>query len=305
MPHLTEHIKTLLKKISLPEEAVKVLSDVEARLDSDESFAKRFDKVAHDYMSSNLEINAAVSAIEQIAQDFGENVFTLNFVFLINNSEELLKRYREQSISDKIYWRTMDDLRCKLLECRECEGVYGTFVPSWFNGFFRMTRFALGRFQYEMSEFSCEGGYTTRSGHFLEHGSPIVIFHIPSSGISLTDEVRYDSYRQAFDFFNDKFNGGPVIFCCGSWLLYPAHEFFLPKGSNILRFMHDFEIVRSRETDEFNNAWRVFGRYANLPYNELPRNTSLRKAYANWLESGNKAGDGYGIFIFDGEKIIT
>ncbi|NLB36646.1 MAG: hypothetical protein GX824_05005, partial [Clostridiales bacterium] len=96
-----------------------------------------------------------------------------------------------------------------------------------------------------------------------------------------------------------------VIFCCGSWLLYPAHEFFLPKGSNILRFMHDFEIVRSRETDEFNNAWRVFGRYANLPYNELPRNTSLRKAYANWLESGNKAGDGYGIFIFDGEKIIT
>lgn len=305
MPHLTEHIKTLLKKISLPEEAVKVLSDVEARLDSDESFAKRFDKVAHDYMSSNLEINAAVSAIAQIAQDFGENVFTLNFVFLINNSEELLKRYREQSISDKIYWRTMDDLRCKLLECRECEGVYGTFVPSWFNGFFRMTRFALGRFQYEMSEFNCEGGYTTRSGHFLEHGSPIVNFHIPSSGISLTDEVRYDSYRRAFDFLNDKFNGGPVIFCCGSWLLYPAHEFFLPKGSNILRFMHDFEIVRSRETDEFNNAWRVFGRYANLPYNELPRNTSLRKAYANWLESGNKAGDGYGIFIFDGEKIIT
>jgi hypothetical protein len=294
-----------MKKINLPMEAVKVISDIEVHLDSDKAFANRFDEIVHEYMFNELDIKIALAAVAEIAEEFGENVFTLNFVFLLNNTEELFKRYKEQGISEEIYWRTMDDLRCKLLECKECEGVYGSFVPSWFNGFFRMTRFALGRFQYEMSEFNCEGGYTTRSGHFLEHGSPIVNFHIPSSGISLTDDVRFDSYRRAFDFFKDKFNGGPVVFCCGSWLLYSAHEKFLPKSSNILRFMHDFEIVRSKETDEFNNAWRVFGRYADLPYNQLPRDTSLRKAYADWLEAGNKAGDGYGVIIFDGEKIIT
>ena len=73
---------------------------------------------------------------------------------------------------------------------------------------------------------------------------------------------------------------------------------------NIRKFLRDFELVYSVETDNFDDIWRVFGRYSKLPYNELPRDTALRKAYAEWLCSGHKSGVGLGLFAFDGEKII-
>lgn len=305
MPHITDHIKLFFNKINIPSEAAAAFITVERRLDSDKDFAERFDKIVYDYMFDDLIMDEALASIRKIAEDFGENVFTLNFVFLLNNTEELLNRYRREGVSDEIYWDTMDDLRCKLLECIECEGVPGIFVPGWYNGFFRMSRFALGRFQYEVSVFKHEGGYTTKSGHFLKDGSPIINFHIPSSGVSLTDEIRYDSYKRAFERYKDMFGGDKVVFCCGSWLLYPKHEEFLPKNLNILLFMRDFEIVRFSESDDFGNAWRVFGKHADLPPKELPRDTALRKAYAEWLEAGNNTGDGYGVIVFDGENIIT
>ena len=95
-----------------------------------------------------------------------------------------------------------------------------------------------------------------------------------------------------------------MLFCCGSWLLYPRHREFLPEKSNILRFLDDFEIVSWAEKENFGDAWRVFGRYSELPVEQLPRDTSLRRAYADWLAAGNKTGDGYGLFLFDGEKIV-
>ena len=58
------------------------------------------------------------------------------------------------------------------------------------------------------------------------------------------------------------------------------------------------------ETDEFDNAWRIYGADGNKPADELPRNTSIQRAYADWLKKGNKAGWGYGIFLFDGQQFI-
>ena len=72
----------------------------------------------------------------------------------------------------------------------------------------------------------------------------------------------------------------------------------------IRKFVSDFELIYSHETEEFDDIWRVFGRYAGLPYNELPRDTALRRAYAEWLCAGNKSGVGLGVFAFDGEKIL-
>ena len=68
--------------------------------------------------------------------------------------------------------------------------------------------------------------------------------------------------------------------------------------------MDDFEIVGSAEKEGFPNGWRVFGKYSDLPYDQLPRDTSLRRAYADWLIDGNPGGDAFGVFVFDGEKIL-
>ncbi len=304
MKHNTEFIQNLMNKINFPEEAKVVFTKILNRLDADSEFAKPFDIAYRSYMFPNAAvIKPALASISRMAEKFGENEYTMHMVFILSCMEELYRRYKIFGYSDEIYYQSADDLRCKLIECMDCEEVPGTFVASWNDGMLRMDRFALGRFQFEKDHFTHKGGFVTKCGYKIEENSTVINFHIPSSGITLTDDVRLDSYKKAYEFYKDCFDG-PVIFCCGSWLLYPEHRKFLPENSNILRFMDDFEMISVGESEEFHNGWRVFGKDSDLPITQLPEKTSLQRAYKKWLLDGNKAGDGYGIIVFDGEKIL-
>jgi len=303
MLHYSEYVKNLIK--NYPSEAQEVFTDVEKRLDGEPELGEPFDKLIEDYMiNETVELNPALEAVDALAEKSGINENTLEFVFIMNCTEILHEKYIAAGIPEEVFTESVDDLRCKLLECIECEGVPGTFVAGWNNGFLKMRRFAYGRFQYEVSTYNFDFDFITSCGKKIVKGDKYINFHIPSSGIPLTDEVRLASYRKAYPHYKDIFPDGKVVFGCGSWLLYPRHREFLPPHLNILKFMDDFEIVCWEEQDHFGNDWRVFGHYSDLPYNELPRDTSLRKAYAEWLCAGNKAGDGFGVFVFDGEKIL-
>lgn len=304
MPHLSEHVILLMQRCSFPDEAARVFTRVENRLDREADFAAKFDDAVNGYMTEKVgSLGKALDKIRALAKKCGENSYTLEFVFLMNCTEELLRRYRKAGISEDIYWAGMDDLRCKLLECMECEEVCGTFVADWNDGFFRMERFALGRFQFEPVHSELPT-FTAACGHVIKKGSPMINFHIPSSGISLTDDVRYDSYKRAYEFFRDFCGEGPMVMRCHSWLLFPGHRKFLPENSNILRFMNDFEIIESKEKDNFGDGWRVFGKDSDLPVEQLPERTALQRAYKQWLCDGNKVGSALGIIVFDGEKIL-
>ena len=62
--------------------------------------------------------------------------------------------------------------------------------------------------------------------------------------------------------------------------------------------------VEILEKHDFHDAWRIFGYESDLPFDQLPRDTTLRKAYADWLSAGNKGGSGFGLIAFDGDKIL-
>jgi hypothetical protein len=126
---------------------------------------------------------------------------------------------------------------------------------------------------------------------------------IDAYGVPLTDEVRYDSYRRAKEFFFPDCDK-PCAFVCSSWLLYPGYENYIPDRLNIKRFRHDFTVLSYNESDSFGNGWRVFGGKADLPASELPRDTTQRRVFADYCEKGGKHGGGYGVFFFDGEKIV-
>lgn len=304
MKHNTEFIQNLMVKLSFPQNAIDEFTRVLNRLDSEPDFAKAFDTAYQSYMFPTAgQLNMALAAISRAAKKFGENEYTMHFVFILSCTEELRERYLRLGIDEQIFWDSVDDLRCKLIECIDCEEVPGTFVAGWNDGFFRMTRFALGRFQFEKTDFTEPGGFVTKSGCKIEENSTVINFHIPSSGIPLTDEVRLDAYKKAYEFFKDGFDG-PVIFCCGSWLLYPEHRKFLPENSNILRFMDDFELVSWKDEENFHNGWRIFGKDSDLPVEQLPERTALQRAYKKWFLDGGKGGSGFGVIVFDGEKIV-
>ncbi|MCQ2485773.1 MAG: acyltransferase domain-containing protein [Clostridia bacterium] len=305
MKHNTEFIQSFMARYSYPEEAVTEFTRIEKRLDSEAAFGADMDKIVEDYMFPEADgMHEALEAVKALSEKYGENEYTMDFIFILNCVPILKERYDKAGIDEKIFWDSADDLRCKLIECIDCEEVPGTFVAGWNDGFFKMTRFAYGRFQYEVCTYNWENDFTFSCGKVMHPGDTYINFHIPSSGIPLTDEVRLASYKEAYKHYKHLFPDGNVIFGCGSWLLYPRHREFLPKHLNILKFMDDFEVVGSAEKEGFPNGWRVFGKDSDLPYDQLPRDTTLRKAYADWLIAGNPGGDAFCVFLFDGEKIV-
>ncbi len=305
MKHNTQFIQDFMKHYDYPEEAIKEFTRLLQRLDDEEKFGNEFDIFVNGYMYPEADgLREALEGVDALGIKYEENECTMEFVFLLLCAPILRERYIEKGIGEKLFWESASDFKYKLIECIKCEEVPGTFVAGWNDGLFKMERFTFGRFQYEESEFERDE-YKLKCGKVLKPGDTYINFHIPSSGVPLSDEVRLDSYKKAYENYKHLFPDGLVVFGCHSWLLYPKHREFLPKNLNILRFMDDFEIIESDENDEgFSNGWRVFDKYSDLPYDQLPQDTALRKAYAQWLISGHKGGNGYGFIVFDGEKIL-
>lgn len=305
MKFLSENFIEIEKRAGFPAQAKTVLEKTASELDSNRNFGDALEKIRKGFMYGKSDnFSPYVKKSHEIAEAYGVNQYTLDLVYVMTCCELLRKRYKRAGIPEQIYWDGINDLRCKLLECMECEHTVGSFVADWNGGFLKMNRFALGRFQYEYDTFDRD--YTTKSGIVIKKGDESLNFHIPSSGIPLTDEIRMNSYKKAYDFFKDRrTKDGYLLLRCGSWLLYPEHEKFLDKNSNILRFLHDFEIYDWAYRDNFGDDWRIWGHYSDLPLEERPSDTKLRAAYKKWMMSGHKTGYGCGIILFDGEKIVT
>lgn len=297
------YIGKFIDRIEIPSEAKEVILQTGKKFFSDETASDVFFRLKTDYMSGRVLLPDILAAIGRLSTEVNIPEYTLRYIFLVYCTDILLENYKKKNIDELIYWDTMDDLRCKLLECHDVMGIWGTFVQDWFDGIFKMTVFALGRFQYEEIPYAWEA--YEKKGVLLKKGDKVYNIHIPSSGRPFDRAARIESYRRAYEFFGFKEKGGKQILVCRSWLLYKELERILPVNSRIVDFIHDFDIVASEEQENFNDSWRVFGRYHKLPLEQLPTDTTLRKAIVNHLSNGGKMGIGSGIIVFDGERIVN
>jgi len=253
---------------------------------------------------SDISEEALVKSMRQRANDLNEHEYTFALYLLLISAERLRKQYKIQGISDEIFWDSLMDIKYKLRECKELHNIWGTFVFGWFPGFYRMARFALGRFQYDLCKYWWQTPY--KYGYkVIEKDSPVLSTHIPSSGVPITKDLRIESYKKAYEFTTEMKGYRPLAIVCDTWLFYPEHRNFLPKGCNILDFMNDFEIIESVETEGFPDDWRIFGAASKLPPDQWPTGTSLQRAFAERVRAGLPTGIGRGILIFDGEKIVN
>lgn len=284
-----EFLTRFLERFSYPPEACAALLAAHQRICACPQAADVFSALCDAYCAGVLDYAAANKEVVIAAQAAEVHEYTALLLFYLRLAQPLEALYAQRAIAPEIYKDTLSDLRYKAWECYTVHGVWGTFVAFWNEGFFNLTRFALGRLQYELSLLPCD---CTVQGVFLSKGTQVVNVHIPSSG-PLRKEDCEASFAQAKSFFGRQ----TTIFMCDSWLLFPAHRDFLPQHSNILMFMDFFTIVSQKETTEFRDAWRVFGKPAEPPYTDLPEETSLQRAYAAWLRAGNCGGTGVGVFI--------
>lgn len=211
-------------------------------------------------------------------------------------SAEMRTIYAERGYDEEVFRDSLLDLGIWTKVTMRDLHIVGMKNLDWYSHQLRCDMFRLGRMQYHL--ISHGGKDYSAGGYSVKKGDTVINMHIPE-GDSLTKEKRIDSYKRAFKFFGGKYN----TFTCHSYLFYEKHLDFLPQNSNIRDFMGDFHLYDFTEKEGDDNLWRIFNQRESYDPKTLPRDTSLRRAYAEHLErEGFKVGAGRGIFFFDGEK---
>lgn len=244
----------------------------------------------------NNDINCDYTQITELADSAGIKAgvhpYTAELLIFVCLSKRLKELYKERSLSEEMFHNTMLDLRYKVEECKTVRGIVGSFVAYWFAGFFNLTRFALGRLQFEIKPF---GETYEKDGRKLLPDSPVINVHIPRSLAPLDKESCDRSFELAKEFFKEK-TGGVCAFVCNSWLLFPENKNILSKESNTYKFMIRFDIVKWNYNKDGKDLWRLFDT-EDRNFNRLPADSSMRRAYIDYLKKGGVLGSGYGVFF--------
>lgn len=295
---MRQYLIDFLKEFDYPEEARAELLEAFDKIEADglasselNDFIRMYDEtVSPDYKD-------IFSRTQRMADSCGAHKYKIELLIFIFFSRKLKERYIERGIDLSIWHNSMLDLKYKLLECKAVKNIWGAFVAWWFPGFFDLTRFALGRLQFETSKYDQED--YTRDGKTVKKGETVIGVHIPRT-LTPLDKKSYDeAFDMAREFFKDKVGDTPMAFVCCSWLLYPDNLDILPEKSNVRKFMLEFEIINKFDDKpgEYADMWRLFDMDYTGNFDDYPEDSSLRRAFKAHLKNGGKTGEGYGIFF--------
>lgn len=286
---IKQKAQDLMQKLDFPTDAQKEMLSILDKLLKNCDFLD----IIKQYENDSFDFDLMLSNMKAIAEKCNICPYSAYMILFICMSERLHKLYNEKGIDDTIFYNTMLDLRYKLEECKLVHNQIGTFVPKWYKGFFEMKIFALGRLQFEINHtwFDCKV-----NGKTIPKGTKVLSVHIPRTGTKLEHSLVLESYKNAKHFFKDEFNED-IIFICNSWLLYPWNRTVLKDGSNLALFYDDFTVVQSGEYNNYSEIWRLFDCLYDGNPDNLPSDTSLRRAYIERIKSNLPIGHGTGVII--------
>ena len=294
------YLQDFMPRCDFPDEAIASLLKDYDTVHRDPHCGAQFDALVLLFDKDLLDrYQDALDCLRRLAEQVDVPYQAVHMLYLLCLSRRTRELYEARGISEQIYWMTMKDMTWKLLECHRFVEIWGTNTAPWFERFFRLTRFALGRLQFEpnISPQRYEKG-----GVILEPGDLVLGVHIPSCG-PLDEDACMDAFRQAAEFFADLFGEKPAAFRCNSWLLYKEHGRILPEGSNIRKFMNFFDVIETR-TSSGGDLWRIFYRKDTDDLSKLPQKAILQRAYVKMLQEGTPPGAGIGYFFLKDGKIM-
>ena len=133
----------------------------------------------------------------------------------------------------------------------------------------------------------------------MSHGDKVLDIHIPAIG-PMTIELCADSINRASDFFTEYLSERHFkAFSCCSWFLDMQFEEFLSETSNVIRFQREF-FLYPIPVGASESLWRIFGEGALKSHvKDYPRNTSMQKSAAAFLEEGGHLRAGGSFYLKD------
>ena len=288
---MRQYLEAFFEEFEYEKEDKEYLLSVYDKICADEFAASCFKEAIGLYdLTIECDYRRIINLAEMAAKKLYLYEYTTELLVFCCLTKKLKERYDEKGISKEIFVTTIKDFRYQMEVCKNVKGIIGTPCSDWCIGFVAMTRFGLGRFQYEVIKFNAD---YTKDGKTLTPESLVLNVHIPASGQPLSGELALDSFERAKEFYKDII-GEPFAFKCSSWLLYPEHEQMLSHESNIYRFMQMFDIIGNGIKKNNGDLYRIFGTDELRP-EFLPENTSLQRAYKKHLLNGGKTGYGVGV----------
>jgi len=286
--NLKEKFLDYLTIFSVEEENAKPLLEAQEQLLSDKTCENILKNEIEAYRSFDFNFERFTDAAIKSADAVGIHPYQARFIYSALLSNYALPYYERAGLTKEVWLDSMFGLRWEADMNLSRRGVYGV-NSEWFKRFLVAERVAFGRLQYNR----LEAGVEYKSERFdLKPDTPVITVHIPTDKrMPFSPENRYASYKRASEYYAKFFDGGKVIFRCGTWLLNPIHKKILPEGSNIRSFVDDFELVPSTYKANPADFWRIFGTesYDGKPEN-LPEHGALQKAYKKLLTEGGEIG---------------
>lgn len=291
---MRQYLEDFFRSYEYPEDdAAVLLKAYDKIVENPEEYAMWKQAVSLYDESIDCDYKKIIEVAVEVAERLYLHEYTTELLIFICLSYRAKDVYKENGIDEEIFHANMLDLRYKLEECKLVKGIVGTFVSDWFIGFFKLTRFTLGRLQFEVNSFNYE---YEKDGKVLTPESKVIHVHIPRTNTPLSEDSCQEAFKRAKEFFADQV-GETCAFVCSSWLLYPENETIIPPHTNIYKFMKLFDIIRTGIDKERRNLWRFFDTDEKNP-DKLPTDTSLRRAFVEHMKKGGKIGAGVGVFFF-------
>lgn len=197
---------------------------------------------------------------------------TASLLIYISLLEKAYSDFKARMDNTDIFFDTAKRISDSAKDFFKENGKYGLYDYRFIANHVRGNIIRLGEFEYQY------GSYEDKKA---------VILHLPD-GADLSKEKRLASYNLARKYFGDYTIVGD------SWLLYPEHKKMLSEDSRILDFMSDFDIVSTHETCDYSELFHVFGRLSDYSYENLPKETTLQRAYAKRIKNGLPVGSAVG-----------
>ncbi len=289
---MREYLIAFFKEFEYENTDAQFLLDAYAKITVNKTANKLLEDALSAYESNiHMDYQAEIfQRTKEISKITNVHDYTVELLVFICMTKHLQTVYTTKGLDMQIYKNSALDLKWKLEECKLVKGIRGSFVSPWFCGFFDLTRFALGRLQFEI--ITTRQDYEKNGIKLEANKSKVINVHIPRTGMPIDKESCDKAYAQAREFFKEQV-GENCPFVCFSWLLYPENKTILPPHTNTYQFISEYDII-DWETNNGEDLWRLFDTEEKNP-DRLPTDTSMRRCIVEHLKKGGRVGCGFGV----------
>ena len=293
---LKDYLSDFLREFEYPSDTQMALFDALQAVFSDEKSRESFEKLRANYEADpDMRFSLLKTVCDEIADGVGISAYIVYLLVLILLSECSKRVYAVRGLSRKMWHDNMMDLKYTADLCAVMKREQGTYCPEWYGGFFSTKRVTFGRLQFEPG---CLGKPYRQGDVEVSSDDMVIYVHIPRTGENLSPEKVDAACAAASAYFKGKYPEKRVVFACHSWLLYPENKRVLSETSNLASFLSRFDVIDVEEDTTYRDVWRLFDREYNGNPDDLPQDTSLRRAYSQRIREGKPLGIALGVWVY-------